>query len=676
MAYTTTLDTNNAGHLYVVRDQAYFTNDFDPVRAIRVQAETDYAAGLTGPSLAPGTPTISSAGLITAGLHYLRYRYKDSRTGYVSNPSDLLYQTITATSNKLVFTISSAAAIRPSTDGRVNEILIEMAPLESGEFYVAETALNTDTSVTVNLADTSLVGGTSVSLNWGGVNDEDSWSHNAPPLAAFGLEHKGRHFVAGKYDREYTATVSSTSAVVTITTSQSFSTSYTDRFLWFPAANLVKDILTVDSATQITMKQTYGAATGAVTAVLTAFEPNMLYWSLPLYMESFDTTRNLRRVLEGRGDVLRGAASYQGDLILFGRASAEALVYTTNPAPPDGYLIPIPGRRGILNSRCVAEGLGVLFCWDRRGVWSLTGRSIDHLSDPVEDLIDGEIDYAYDHLFHMSFCPVTNCLLCFFCKSGDTTTKYALVFDVIRRKWTVASWQAAITATTVCIKPDGAVILMLFDANGYVWEYGVSTYRDGVAGTSAYATIHSSSTVSRFYVNETLVSSQLVGVYAYLPDSAETVRIVSNTSTSVLVSSSVATAPSTGDSLYLGVCPVTYEFKWEMGDGGAVKKRPAYFLIDQIPAASGMGRVYFYADGSTTAATWNLNANDSAPDGVLMVDGLGYAEFDLTKPHVSVPVPLDFERSLKAKLYVIRPDGELKILSARFASEEVPYAGE
>jgi hypothetical protein len=113
-----------------------------------------------------------------------------------------------------------------------------------------------------------------------------------------------------------------------------------------------------------------------------------------------------------------------------------------------------------------------------------------------------------------------------------------------------------------------------------------------------------------------------------------------------------------------------------MGDGGAVKKRPAYFLIDQIPAASGMGRVYFYADGSTTAATWNLNANDSAPDGVLMVDGLGYAEFDLTKPHVSVPVPLDFERSLKAKLYVIRPDGELKILSARFASEEVPYAGE
>jgi hypothetical protein len=676
MAYTTTLDSTNQADLYAVRDQAYFTNDFDPMRAIRVQSGTDYAAGITGPAYTTGAPLVSSAGVCTLGQHYIRYRYRDSRTGYVSNPSNLRSQTITSTSTKLVFAVSSTTAVIFSTDERVNEILFEMTLVESGEFYVATTVANTAAEVEISSSDGTLVAQTSVSLNWGGVDDRDSWSHNAPPLAAFGLEHKGRHFVGGKYDRTYQALVSSTSAVVTITTSQAFSTAYSDRFLWFPDADLVKDISSVDSATQITMAEVYGAATGTVTAVVTAFEPNMLYWTLPLYMESFDTTRNLRRVLEGRRDVLRGAASYQGDLILFGRSCAEALIYTVNPAPPDGYTVPIPGRRGVLNQRCHVEGLGNLYCWDRRGVWTLAGRGVEHLSDPVQDIVDGVIDYDYDHLFHAAFDPVTQCALFFFVTTGDTTAKYALVYDVRRSKWSVSSWQQAITATTVCVKPDGSVILMLFDSNGYVWEYGSDDYRDGVLGTQSVATFNSGCAVDSLVFNETYVASELIGVYVYLPDTAETVRIVSNTPTTALISSSLASAPDAGGYAYLGVAPATYEFKWEIGESGAIKKRPIYFLIDQIPSDDGFGRVYFYADGSDTAGTYSLSALDSAPDGVRMVDGLTYAEFSLANPHVSVPVPLDYQRSIKATISVVRPDGELRILSARFASEEESYVGE
>jgi len=364
-------------------------------------------------------------------------------------------------------------------------------------------------------------------------------------------------------------------------------------------------------------------------------------------------------------------------LLLFGKASAESLVYTTNPAPPDGYLIQIPGRRGAHNQRCVVEAMGSLYVWDRRGVWTLSGKSIQHLSDPVRDIIDLEIDYAYDDLFHAAFCPVTNSLLCFFVRQGESTSRYAMVFDVLRGKWSVSSWQQAITATTVCIKPNGAVILMLLDANGYAWEYGSETYRDGVLGTNAYATINSGSTTSVFELNETFGVNDLQGVYAYLPDLDETVRVISNTVNAITVSSSVASAPTPGSPVYLGVIPSLYEFKWEMsGGGGSVKTHPIYFMVDQIPADSGYARVYFYADGSDTASLWSLNVNDTAPDGVIMVDGLDYVEFSLTIPHVSIPVPLDFQRSIKAKIVVFRPDGEMRLLSARFAAEEVPSAGE
>jgi hypothetical protein len=681
MAYSTDLDTVNTPFLYVVRDQAYFTNDYDPIKAIRPQQGTDFDAGLTGPSGAMGSPITSSGGACTAGRHFLRYRYRDSRTGYVSNPSDALDITITDSTDKLVFPVSSpvssTTAVLISTDARVNQIVIEMTQLESAEYYVAGTITNTSQDATISLNDATLLAQTAVSLNWGGTNDEDSFSHNSPPLAAFGCEHKGRHFVGGKIDREYQCDVLTSCSVVTIGTSQAFASGWGSRFLWFPDSDLVYDIDSIDSDTQLTLKSNWTASSDTVTGVVTAMEPNMVYWSLPLYMESFDTTRFARRVLEGRADILKGMISYRGDIIFFGGASAEVLSYRTNPGVPDGYTTPIPGHRGVHNARCVTEALGVLYMFDRRGLWTLAGKTVDHISDPVEDIVDLDIDYDYDHLFHVAFCPVTNHVLCFYVKSGDTTTQWALAYDTIRKKWMQYEFQQAITATTVVKKPNGDVILVLLDANGYSWEYGARNTVDGVSLDNALATVNSGSTVSNIEVNEDISALDLVGVYAYFPTDDETCRIVSNQANSILISSSLGGAPSAGEYVYFGVAPVTYEFKWEIGDGTVTKKKPAYFNIEQIPASGGKGRVYFYADGSSTASTFSRNLADTAPDDILVVDGRSYAEFPLDQDCASIPVPVDFERSIKAKIYSVRPEGEMRLLSAYFAPmEEVPYAGE
>jgi len=69
----------------------YYVNGWDDMRVWDGIAATDSAAGITGPSVEAsawtGSFTEPNAGSVTAGFHDIRYRFQDSRTGYVSNPS-------------------------------------------------------------------------------------------------------------------------------------------------------------------------------------------------------------------------------------------------------------------------------------------------------------------------------------------------------------------------------------------------------------------------------------------------------------------------------------------------------------------------------------------------------------------------------------------------------------
>ena len=679
MAYASNLDTVNPGTLYTVRDQAYFANDYGDNLTVRVQDGSAYTVGLVGPAGALGAPVTSGGGTITDGKHLVRYRYRDSKTRYVSNPSDLLEQTTGGGSNKLIFTVaSSGSQIDTSTDARVDQIILEMTPVSSGEFYVAATLDNTVAATgTIDLSDTKLIVETGVSENWGGPNDEDSWSHNVPPVTAFGCEHKGKHFVGGHYDREYTVTVSSGSTTVTITTSASFSANYEDRYLWVPDDDATYDISSIDTDQQLTIGTAYAGTSGEKDGIITAYEPNMLYWSMTNYMESFDESRFLRRVLEGRGDVLRGMKSYRGDLLLAGRASLSMLKYSVDPTPGDGYEIPIPGFRGIHNWRCMVEANGILYGWDRTGVWSLNGAAITPISHPMRDIVERDIDYDYESTFHAGYDPVTDNLLFFFTTAGDTLPKNAMAYDVARKKWCVYSWPQAITATAIAKKPDGKTVLVLCDENGYSWEYGVDDFGDGVDFDDAIVTCASGSTTTQIEVNETIVSSALVGTYAWLVEDYESRLVISNTAGHILVDSAFTTAPAAGEEVYLGAIESTYELKWDIGGSATNKKKPAYLEISMVPTDGGKGRVYFYADGdSTTAQTFSQRTNETYPEGIRVVNGDSYAEFDTDLPMVAVPVPTDWQRSLKAKIYVLRPEGNWRILNAKFRGREVEDLGE
>ena len=107
----TGLNTANRLCLASLQGKMYATNNFNPVKTWNGLTAALQDAGITGPSLVIGTPTTGAGGL-SNGDHLIRYRYKDTTTGYVSNPSPALTYTVSAGNGILTFGIGVADDIR------------------------------------------------------------------------------------------------------------------------------------------------------------------------------------------------------------------------------------------------------------------------------------------------------------------------------------------------------------------------------------------------------------------------------------------------------------------------------------------------------------------------------------------------------------------------------------
>ena len=662
------LSTYTTGTLMSCQGQIYYANNYDPVKVWDGVSATMANAGMTGPAAVLGAPT-TAAGGFDNGAHQIRYRYKNSKTGYVSNPSIALNYTVAGGLGLLTFTPVASA------DSKCDTIIFEATPVNSGNFYQCATTTNSATGLQFGMADTLLVQQFNSDSEYGSSENLETYTAEPPPIGTICTSYKGRMWVFGDVAFPVSAATftngSPTVTAVTPTPSTKMIGKVirggTDTTAYF-ISNVV--------GTTITLSVNYTGTGGTKTASIYSSTPNRGYYSRTFYPEQFYAAVWARDFLANRADHVTAVSPREDALYVFGLYSTDRIIYNSDPSAAAGAVIlPIQGRRGAFNQRCIVDVDGTLYAWDRQGMY-LVSRTPVQLSNPIIDTISDLIDFTYSANFHASFDPVERVVMFFFTRIGDTTTKYAFCFDIDDHQWWVNAWAQAITASAVMPSSDGQVRLALADANGYQWYFGVYGGFDGTPPTTtAVVTASVAGTTTTASTVEVLPSApySLLGVSVYRPLSGETSFVTAATTSSMTWSPAMATAVGASEKLYLGAIAYEYKTKWWVGSGQENVKSPLFLVIKLFPgSSSGLMRVYIYADFQSNPVTVTANSSDTWPGGVTVTNGNGYIDIALSGNAgdglISVPINASYSNALQARLTSIKPDGALRLLDFGFMS--------
>ncbi len=661
--------------------RVYLTNDFArPVVWDGVSSSMP-SAGIAAPSSNGTTthtmagPNSTAAGSCTTGTHLFRYRYLDSKSPagtYRSNAaSPLSYAVVGAGSAALTFTITAAGGggdIIRSADTKVDTIIVEMTLASGSTYYVATTCLNSATSVTVNLADAVLSVGDLASLY-------SETGHEQPPIGSCMMESRRFTFVAGYHPRTRTVTVTNSSTSVTGTV---FSTLWNGRFVRFGTDTTVYEISSATSTT-ITLTTAYAGSSGSTTATIFSKYPNRLYWSKESFPESFSAATRARDVLNGTGDRIVGLADFYGDIWVLGLRSMSKVVFRDDPS--DGEENVIPGNFGIWNQRCLVQLEGSLYGWGPNGVWTTTGGRPRWLSRPCDTTVAALLDTSLMDQAHACYDPIEKRLTWWYCRTGDTKPKDALVLDLTKGRWATPQWRQGIDASVLISNANGKLLSVVSDStNGVSWfGYGAT---DGVpsSSTGSYTTSTGSTTTVVNVIDSlpTGTGTDLTGTILYRVSTGETRAIASNTSNAITVGSAFSsspTSPAAGEVMYVGAIPCSLSTCWWTGQGLQDKKR-AMLQIQVSPSTAGEIQVSLYRDKSASPVVWTANGSTeqrwpkavSAP-----ANGQSYLTVSLSSTSndgfVAIPMNLSWSRMLKAKVVCLSPAGVMRLLSVKFNVE-------
>lgn len=668
----TGLDTTNRVCMTSINGQVYLTNDFNAVKVLNQNSGTD--AGIDGPSGALGSPT-PAAGNTTNGTHLIRYRYRNSRTGYISNPSDALSYTVSGGNGSLTFDVTTDYTA--STDSKVTNIDIEMTAVGDATFYRAQTALNTATAITVSISDDDLTQQENVTAIYGNLQDGELFANDPPPSGSIVVAHRNRLWVMGNEAFLMTATqVTFTQSSTTITYAGG-SQEWVGRYIQADGDTVNYAIQSVSSSS-LTISAVYAGSSGGKAATVYAANPNLAAYSRLNYPESFGT--NLQReFLYGTGDRVRGGYSRRDALYIFGQYSSQRLTFSVNPSATTSNLIPILGNRGVLNQRCLVDADGRLFAWDRLGMYEVS-EAPNHISNHIDPTLAEIVDYSESVQFHGIFDPIERVLAWFFVASGETVPKYAAVVDLDTvsdrgdgPRWQFYQFRQGITSSTMVASTDGQVRAWIGDENGYTWAFSTTNTFDGVYPTNpAVLTVAAGATTTVIPVDESLNTTvTMEGAIAYFPTTGEERLISTNTTSSVTLATAVSGAPSDGTELWVGSFPCEYRTKWWAGQGMQNKKKPSFFFLMLYPGtATGKMQVYFYKDFSAQPYTFDgADPSYVGWDGVTFVNGVLTIDLDAGSGDgfVAVNMPADFWRVMQARLVSTKPDGALRVMDMGFA---------
>lgn len=667
----TGLDTTAVPCLATIQNQVYYTNGYNQVKVWDGISASLANAGITGPAAAIGAPTSTAAGNCTLGVHGIRYRYCNSRTGYVSNPSLTTTVTIAAANNALTYNINTAAVpIITSSDTKCDLILIEMTPVNSATYYqVAQVANTAGTSYVVSISDANLIQGINSDALYGSVQNGDIFSHETPPYGQVILSYKGRGWIFAPLTYALSAATFTNGSTSVTSLSTTFSQAWVGMAI-IKSGDSTAYYIASGSGTSLTLNVAYGGSSTTSAATVYSTTPNRGYYSRTFAPEEYYKSKFARDFLQNRPDILTSAIGRREALYIFGRTSSERLIYNDDPSATTSTISPIQGNRGNWNQRTLVEAEGKLFAWDRLGIY-VVGDIPQPISQPIDDSLRELMDYTKFSQYHGIYDPVERILMFFFVASGDSYPKYAACMEIDSGRWFYHTYLQGITASSMSMTSDGQVRAMLGDQNGYTWFAGVAGSYDGVypSNPTVLTATGTPTTASVDVTPATLVTSpSLAGVMCYNADSGESALISGNTSSTLSFSPVWTNAPAAGDTLYLGPIFFEYRTKWWVAPDQAAKKAPIYCYIKLFPGSStGTMRVYVYSDfSSSPTSVTALAGYDKWPDGVTVTNGRNYVEIAMdggsdAAGFLKIPMQGIFRRAIQVRVTSNRPDGALRI---------------
>ncbi len=638
---------NRYGQFTQTQGAVYYVNGQDPMQVMYDGESFSVDAGIDPPN--NFTPT-TSAGNATDGDHLVRIRYRNTATGYVSNPTAT--QTVTTSSQKIV--ISSAAV---SIDSKVDEIILEATTAGGTVYYVADTKPNEAGGASLELdeADTALILREVIGSGVGNAK---------PPVFDSIHAHRGRIFGIGLRGFDIGCTFTNGSKTVT---GSSFEDAFASLSLQVSGERSYA-IATIDSATQLTLTEDYAGTNGLKTASFFRAAEDTLFWSGALLPEGWDEVNQARRVFQGRADRPTCIFSYYNDLMICGRRSMFRLSYDNNPLT--GRIEIIPGDLGVYNNRCVVEAEGRIYGFGAGGIWAMSGLVPKLISEPIYRKLEDQVDTDQFLKFFAIYDPDERVVQFHYVADGDSQPYEAACLDIQTGNWSFRSWRQPLVGGFTTVDTNNIARALVSDNTGYSWFLRDNRF-DGVPSSlsSGVVTADSGASTTVIPVTETLPTSpSLEGATLYWPSVDETRTIASNLVGSITVSSAFTNAPSAGTELWMGSIRLSLKTKW-LGDAGRDKrKRISTAGIRFVPSADGSDiELYTYLDFSANAEQVSSNAMDTWPSGVTVNDGDSYVTVNTdtdvnSDGYVELPETSEMQSHVSWEIRQYDPGGDIEIV--------------
>jgi hypothetical protein len=559
----------------------------------------------------------------------MQYRYLDKSTGWPSNASP--ETTVSTAPNKSV-----NLQVAASTDPRVDKIVLEMTLAGGATFFKVAEVDNSAGWKNIDITDTALAANTL---------EYDDTGHERPGIGRLQAYHRGLFFLGGP--ESHTAGLAycaSTGTAITFTDGDirdAADGAYFHR-TDDTEAYLIESVASTGDTGEIALAVPYAGSFSSAPYTIYPANRNRVNISKALYPESHPTDSWIR-VLKGTGDTLKAMMPYSTAMLFLGERNIEILEWDIDPtSSTDARLNPIPGGRGALCQEVVVEIDGVVYSMDRKGIYRWRGGAPEHISQPVQDVIDS-VDFTYPERFHAHFDPINRQYVVFVNYGSEERPQTALVFNVDDGTWSTHFYDRAMTAGIDCPDGNGFERPFLGTTDGASWFGGIG-YSDGVyPGTTMKGTVVTGGSTTSVNCSEGgfYVSGQkLAGVACYWKEGAEYSAITSNTASGLTLSPAYTSAPSAGDTVYIGRIYAVHKSK-QFHVAGPLEDQKGFSLaLDFTPLSSAANLIVkIYVDGSATAETWAANTNVEgvtfqASDEVLV---------DLTESNGHVEIPLGFE---------------------------------
>lgn len=690
---SSSLTPNHRPTVAEFRKTSYLNNGWDKMQRWDGRSTALEVAGLEGPSTDVDTwvpvPT-TAAGSTTVGVHLFRYRYMDSKTGYVSDPSEEREVEVVAGAEKLTFPISTTgtANMIRSTDAKVDKIVIEMTlvganPGEEGEeFFKAVEGLQSASSLDVDVSDPQIE---LQLLPW------PVDGHRPPPVAKNVVSHRSRLWLFGTVVHSVgnCDVTNGSNLVPEGATSPDWRTSAlgssataradTPWFLQIDGDPRSYEVDFYDSGnTRIQLLENYAGTTATGVSYKLFSRANAIWVSRPDYPEGFEPLKFLTGPQsEMSGDITAGVG-YGASMLFYSLSGMFKLSWDQGPLT-DPILIPLSKQYGALNQHCVVEVEGRVYSMDRLG-WTMWDGVFPRLISRQVDELRDLIDFTKSDNFSVVFFPDLRAIRWHVCYTSDANTypRRYIQFDLDSQSWSTGRTLQGISSARLVPTSEGPKVLY-GDENGHLWFADRGT-AEGCYETFGHVTASSVAGGTAITVSDTLTTDNvgLAGCYLYQPLSLEYRLITSNTASIITVASSFTTEPQASEVLWVGPIPALLKTRAYGARKKSDKKRNRYAQISFEPETSArLLRVRLYEDLSSTAKAWDTSGRTNLENLTWPGNNTNYPNtdwlVDLSERdgHTEVPLGREFKRHFEIEVECWEPDATVEIVSIEHDGLEV-----